>query len=146
MVATVRVFRSRKKRRMARARAEPSAGSVLVPNSSRSTRLFLVAPLMIRTTLPICQLKLERVCSMLCSSPISAKTPSKSGSWLSFEAGMGMPACAIRLSRPMVFSVTVLPPVLGPVMTRMEKSCPISRENGTAFSPSNGCLALTSFR
>ena len=85
---------------MARARAEPSAGSVLVPSSSRSTRLFPVACAIMRTMLPMCQLKVESVCSMLCSSPMSAKTPSKSGSWLSVAAGMGRPACAIRLKKP----------------------------------------------
>ena len=33
------------------------------------------------------------------------------------SAGTGIPACAMRTSRPTVFRPTVLPPVLGPLMT-----------------------------
>ena len=62
------------------------------------------------------------------------------------EAGMSIPACAIALRSPIVFSVTVLPPVFGPVITSIEKSPPISTEKGTAFSPSSGCLASTSLK
>ena len=47
---------------------------------------------------------------------------SNTGMAPSVGAGMCRPHCAMRVSRPMVFSVTVLPPVLGPVMTRVSKS------------------------
>ena len=33
------------------------------------------------------------------------------------NAGIGIPLCAINVQSPTVFSVTVLPPVFGPVMT-----------------------------
>ena len=39
-----------------------------------------------------------------------------------FGAGIASPACAISVSRPVVLSVTVLPPVFGPVMTMMKYS------------------------
>ena len=42
----------------------------------------------------------------------------------------------------MVFRVTVLPPVLGPVMTRVSNRSPSSRSLGTAFFLSmRGCRA-----
>ena len=47
-----------------------------------------------------------------------------------------MPDCAISVSRPTVLSVTVLPPVLGPVTTSVVKSVPIHRLDGTTFSGS----------
>ena len=59
---------------------------------------------------------------MLCSSPMSAKMFSKTGSSEPSSAGMCRPACAIRQSRPTVLSATVLPPVFGPVMTTMRTS------------------------
>jgi hypothetical protein len=46
---------------------------------------------------------------------MSASTASKMGS-SARSAGTGRPDCAISASRPTVFRVTVLPPVLGPVM------------------------------
>ena len=39
------------------------------------------------------------------------------------RAGTGRPDCAIRLSSPTVFSVTVLPPVLGPLISSVRRSC-----------------------
>ena len=45
----------------------------------------------------------------------------------------------------MVFIATVLPPVLGPVMTSPRKPGPILIVTGTAFFPSNGCLASIRF-
>ncbi len=49
---------------------------------------------------------------------MSANTASKIGN-SARSAGTGMPDCAISASRPTVFSVTVLPPVLGPLMTEL---------------------------
>ena len=68
----------------------------------------------------MCEEKVERLCSMLCSSPMSAKTCSKTESLRAFVRGDRQPACAISVSRPVVFSETVLPPVFGPVTTRMK--------------------------
>ena len=52
-----------------------------------------------------------------CSSPMSAKTSRQTGSRLPGSAGTCRPAWCIRLSSPSVRSVTVLPPVFGPVTT-----------------------------
>ena len=46
-----------------------------------------------------------------------------------------MPACAIRASSPTVFSVTVLPPVFGPVMTSSRRSPSSSMLMGTTWPP-----------
>ena len=62
------------------------------------------------------------------------------------------PECAGRTPpsasrRPMVLSVTVLPPVFGPVMTSVSKSEPSRSETGTTFFRSiSGCRARTSSR
>ena len=53
-----------------------------------------------------------------------------------------MPAWAISDNRPTVLSVTVLPPVLGPVITSVVKSEPSHRFEGTTLSGSiSGCRA-----
>ena len=53
---------------------------------------------------------------------------------------------AMSVNRPTVFKVTVLPPVLGPVMMRVSKSSPSHRVTGTTFSLSiRGWRAFTSF-
>ena len=52
--------------------------------------------------------------------------------YLSDTAGICIPVCAIMERRPMVFRVTVLPPVLGPVITKVSKSRPNETEMGTA--------------
>ena len=52
-----------------------------------------------------------------CSSPMSAKTSRQTGSRLPGSAGTWRPAWCIRLRRPSVRRVTVLPPVFGPVTT-----------------------------
>lgn len=44
------------------------------------------------------------------------------------------PHSAIRVKRPIVFIETVLPPVLGPVMTRESYLSPSDTSMGTAFS------------
>ena len=67
--------------------------------------------------------KVDRDCSMLCSSPMSANTSPKHGHLGALDApGMCRPAWAISVNRPTVLSVTVLPPVLGPVTTSVVKS------------------------
>ena len=57
----------------------------------------------------------ESDCSMLCSSPISTSTCRNTATSLSSPAGIISPHMAIRHKSPVVFSDTVLPPVLGPV-------------------------------
>ena len=43
----------------------------------------------------------------------------------------------MRVSRPMVLRVTVLPPVLGPVITRVSNPSPSRRSLGTALAGSS---------
>ena len=72
VVATSNVPRSMKWLRIAVASAEPSSGSVLVPSSSTNTREWTVALPMMFSRLDMWELKVDRACSMLCWSPISA--------------------------------------------------------------------------
>ena len=58
--------------------------------------------------------KVLRLCSMLCSSPMSAKTSSNTASSDPSDAGMCRPALAQQGKDPTVFRETVLPPVFGP--------------------------------
>ena len=51
------------------------------------------------------------------------------------SAGIGMPDCAISASRPMVFSATVFPPVLGPLMTSWRCWLSSSTVIGTTATP-----------
>ena len=66
----------------------------------------------------MCDEKVERFCSILCSSPISANTSSNTANFEPSAAGMCSPAWPIRVNNPKVLRDTVLPPVLGPVMIR----------------------------
>ena len=59
------------------ARAAPSVGSVPAPNSSNNTRELFVILSSILTIFVICDENVLRLCSILCSSPISANTSSK---------------------------------------------------------------------
>ena len=91
----------------------------------------------------MCDEKVDRLCSILCSSPISAYTLAKTPRTDLSPAGMCSPAWPIRVSRPTVLSETVLPPVLGPVTTSRSKSSPSLISIGTTLSlGSSGCLAL----
>ena len=76
---------------------------------------------------------MDRLCSMLCSSPMSAYTSVKTDSSERSRAGMWSPAWPMRVKRPTVFRETVLPPVLGPVITRRSKSLPKWMSMGTTF-------------
>ena len=101
------------------ASAAPSVGSVPAPSSSKSTRVLSPHSSNMRTMLVMCEENVDRFCSILCSSPMSASTPENTGTALSPAAGMCSPQAAMTHISPMVLSVTVLPPVLGPVMTRV---------------------------
>ena len=62
---------------------------------------------------------------------------------LSSDTGIISPHIVIKVSRPRVFSVTVFPPVFGPVTTSVSKEFPISISIGTTlFLSISGCLAL----
>ncbi|MCY1425332.1 hypothetical protein D9M71_411180 [compost metagenome] len=86
------------------------------------------------TILTIWDENVESDCSIDCSSPISANNCSNTASSEPSNAGTGNPACAINVHRPTVFKVTVLPPVLGPVMTIAVMSLPNSISLGIADS------------
>ena len=62
------------------ASAAPSVGSVPAPSSSKSTRERSSAWFQKDTMFVIWEEKVLRLCSMLCSSPISAKTSVKTES------------------------------------------------------------------
>ena len=125
--------------RMEIASAAPSVGSVPAHNSSNSTRERSPAWLKIRIMLVIWEEKVLSDCSMLCSSPISAKTSSKIPSSERSEAGIWSPACPIKVKSPTVFKETVLPPVFGPVTMSSWKSSPRRTLIGTTFfGSSNG--------
>ena len=82
----------------------------------------------------MCAENVDSDCSMLCSSPISAMISSNTGMVLPSAHGMCRPHCVIAESKPMVLSVTVLPPVFGPVMTSVSNSPPSVTSIGTAVS------------
>ena len=71
---------------------------------------------------------------MLCSSPMSARMWLNTGRLLPSSAGICRPHWFMAASRPMVLMETVLPPVLGPVITRVSKLSPSSRLMGTALA------------
>ena len=94
-------------------------------------------------TCVMCALKVERLCSMLCSSPMSAKSSPMSPSTEPSPAGTGKPSQPKYMQTPAVLSATVLPPVFGPVMTRMRNLSPHLMSIGTDFAPSRGWRART---
>ncbi len=130
---------------MAAAKAAPSTGSVPAPSSSRSTRLFSSAAFNMLMIFVMWAEKVDRLCSMLCSSPISARIWSKTDTSLPSPAGIISPHMAISDKSPTVFRATVLPPVLGPVMIRVSKLFPRLISVGTTFSLCiKGCRAACS--
>ena len=93
----------------------------------------------------MCAEKVDKDCSMDCSSPISASTVRNTDTVLPSRTGGSKPHMVIKVNKPIVFKVTVLPPVLGPVITSVSKLPPSSTSIGTTFLGSiNGCLALFS--
>ena len=66
--------------------------------------------------LTIWEEKVESDCSMLCSSPISAKILLNTAISLLSSQGIIRPHIAIKHISPEVLSATVLPPVFGPVI------------------------------
>ena len=99
------------------ASADPSVGSVPAPSSSRSTSVPGPPAATIRMIERRWPENVESDWAIDCSSPMSAKTSSQTGRRLPAAAGMCRPAWCMRLSSPSVRSVTVLPPVFGPVTT-----------------------------
>ena len=77
-----------RKVRTATARAAPSVGSVPAPSSSNRHRELESASFRIETMFVIWAEKVLRLCSMLCSSPMSANTLSKTASSEPSKAGM----------------------------------------------------------
>ena len=73
------------------AKLAPSIGSVPEPNSSNRIKLFEVDELRISTMLDMCEEKVLKDSIILCSSPISAKTLSKTKIELFSSAGIKRP-------------------------------------------------------
>ena len=74
---------------------------------------------------------------------MSAKTLSKTNTLLFSLAGIFKPDIAIRTINPVVFKVTVFPPVLGPVITSVLKFIPKFILIGTTTELSiKGCRAF----
>ena len=125
---------------MLTASAAPSPGSVPAPNSSNKTNDLSVILSRISMIVLMCPEKVDKLCSMLCSSPISQYTPSKIARSADF-AGTYIPVIASKTNNPTSFKVTVFPPVLGPVIRSILSSPFIESETGTTFLPSmRGCL------
>ena len=76
--------------------------------------------------------KVDRDWSMDCSSPMSARTAEHTLTVDPSAAGICRPHWAMRVSKPRVLRVTVLPPVLGPVITRVSNLPPRARSLRTA--------------
>ena len=115
------------------ARLAPSCGSVPAPNSSTSTKLSLSAAAKISTIFVIWLENVDKLCSIDCSSPISAKISLKTATLLPLSARIGSPDCAISCANPKVFNITVLPPVFGPVMTITVNSSKKCKSFATGF-------------
>ena len=142
VVARTRDFFSLSQSRRAIPRAAPSSGSVPAPSSSSRTRELGLKFSSISVTCLTCALKVERLCSMLCSSPMSAKSSSMRPSTEPSAAGMGNPIHPRITQTPAVLRATVLPPVLGPVITSILNLSPQLMSIGTALSKRSGCLAF----
>ena len=93
----------------AAARAAPSTGSVPAPSSSKRIRELSSASFKMPTMFTMWEEKVDRDWAMDCSSPMSASTRENTRTVESSLAGMCRPHWAMRVSRPMVFRVTVLP-------------------------------------
>ena len=127
---------------MLTASAAPSPGSVPAPNSSNKTNDLFVILSRISIMFLMCPENVERLCSMLCSSPISEYTPSKIAMSADF-AGIYIPLIANRTDSPTNFKVTVLPPVFGPVIRSILSLLSSDNDTGTTLSLSmRGCLPL----
>ena len=131
---------------MAFARAAPSTGSVPAHNSSRSTSELSSHSFKIEIILTIWDEKVDSESSMLCSSPISANILSNMAISLFSFAGIIIPHMVIKHIMPTVLSATVLPPVFGPVITRVLNSLPRLISIGTTDDLSiNGWRAFMMF-
>ena len=131
----------RKASNTATASAAPSTGSVPAPNSSINTSVLSSASRSTETILVICAEKVESDCSMLCSSPMSASTLPNTATRELSAAGIYSPQAAIKVNNPSVLIETVLPPVLGPVITSESKSVPKRISTGTTF-----CIGISGWR
>ncbi len=78
--------------------------------------------------------KVDRLCSIDSSLPMSLLTLLNTATWLSGEAGIWRPDWAIKVSNPMVLRVTVFPPVFGPVINTPWSPAPKPISIGTTLS------------
>ena len=123
------------------ASAAPSTGSVPAQISSNNTSDLSSAFSRIRIMFVIWEENVLRLCSILCSSPISAKISVNNASSDPSSAGICRPDNPISSNNPTVFKETVLPPVFGPVTISWSNVSPRWISIGTTFLASNnGCL------
>ena len=106
------------------------------PSSSNSTMEFSSATLRISIILVMCAENVLRLCSIDCSSPMSAYTERYGGIRDEESASTGSPLIIIVTARPTVLRATVFPPVFGPVITTTFVSSVIWKSMGTTFSDS----------
>src|SRR5699024_6474347 len=95
----------------------PSYGSVPAPSSSNKTTDSSSTCSIMDTIFDICDENVLKFCSIDCSSPISANTSEKTAIWQPSSAGTCKPDWTIKVHKPTIFNVTVVPPVFGPVIT-----------------------------
>ncbi len=138
VVARTRAFFSLSQSRIAIPSAAPSSGSVPAPSSSSRTRESDPTLSSISVTCFTWALKVDRLCSMLCSSPISAKSSPITPRTDPSAAGIGNPIHPRIAHTPAVLRATVLPPVLGPVITSILYLSPHPMSMGTALSKRRG--------
>ena len=125
------------------AKALPSAGSVPAPTSSNRIKELTTSVLLdfkasiMRLIRRICPENVDKLCCKDCSSPISANTTSNQGNSTGSFAGTNIPAFAISAAKPIVLRVTVLPPVLGPVIATTLVSGFTNTSMGTTSAPSS---------
>ena len=109
------------------------------------TKLLWFTSLIISITFVICAENVERLSVRLCPSPMSHRYEL----FIHISASLHVtwrPHCAMIQFNITVLMATVLPPVLGPVITTPRTSPPISNCNGTdTFLSISGCLASVSF-
>ena len=121
----------------ATASAEPSFGSVPLPSSSSTIKLYFWACLTIWAILTISPENVESELSISCWSPIREKTWSQIGI-SHLLAGKNKPNSAIKTLNAIVLIVIVLPPALGPVIISPRVGWPIFTDKGIGLV-NKGC-------
>ena len=143
VVASTMAPAVRNSSRTAEPMAAPCSGSVPVPSSSSRTKVAGAAWERMAAVAATWAEKVESCCSIDWSSPISTRSPCRSGIRVDGSAGIGIPLSAITDRSPTVLRAMVLPPALGPLMvTTCGVSSPVAgqpsiRSSGTTCRASS---------